>query len=86
MFHSVAGYHAGEAFIFRNGKAYFVFDIVVWIMLTCRAAVEPIQMRGKDFALRDEPAMAGVKFGKDFSCQRKGRGLYRPTERSESHP
>lgn len=71
MFQGIAGDCAGEAFIYRNGEADFVFDIVVWVMLSCGAAIELIQMGGKDFALRDEPTMARVKFGKDLDTNGK---------------
>jgi hypothetical protein len=71
MFQSVAGDCAAEAFIYRNGETDFVLDIVVWVMLPCGAAIELIKMGGKDFALRDEPTMAGVKFSKDLHTNGK---------------
>lgn len=49
-----------------NGEADFVLDIVVWVMLSCGATIELIQVGGKDFALRDGPAMASVKLGEDL--------------------
>ena len=66
-----AGDCAGEAFIYRNGEADLVLNIMVWVMPSCGAAIEPIQMGGKDFARPDEPTVAGVKFGKDLHTNGK---------------
>jgi hypothetical protein len=71
MFQGVTGDYAGKAFFHRNGEADFILDIVVRVMLSRGAAIEFIQMGGKDFALCDEPTLASVKFGKDLHTNGK---------------
>lgn len=71
MFQGIAGDGAGEAFIYRNGEADFVLDIVVWVMLSRGAAIDELLVGGKDFALCAEPTLASVKFGKDLHTNGK---------------
>lgn len=81
VFQRVGGDCAGEAFICRHREAYVIFDIVVWVMLSCGATIEGLYVGGSHFAARDGPAMPCVKFRKDLYTDGNAEEYPNPEEK-----